>query len=47
MVTEQEVLAALEGVVDPELGGKVVELGMIARVTLADGKVLPNAPPGD
>jgi hypothetical protein len=23
------------------------KVGMIARVTLADGKVLPNAPPGD
>jgi hypothetical protein len=23
------------------------KVGMIARVTLADGKILPNAPPGD
>ncbi|HEY7703464.1 MAG TPA: P-loop NTPase [Acidimicrobiia bacterium] len=35
MVTEKQVLSALEGVVDPELGGNVVELGMISRVTVS------------
>jgi ATP-binding protein involved in chromosome partitioning len=35
VVTEKEVLSALEGVVDPELGGNVVELGMISRVTVS------------
>jgi ATP-binding protein involved in chromosome partitioning len=35
VVTEKQVLSALEGVVDPELGGNVVELGMISRVTVS------------
>lgn len=39
MVTREEVLKALEGVRDPELGGNVVELGMITDVTIADSTV--------
>lgn len=39
MVTRDEVLKALEGVRDPELGGNVVELGMITDVTIADSTV--------
>ena len=35
--TRQDVEAALKGVVDPELGADVVELGMIRDVTIADG----------
>ena len=32
MVTRDDVLKTLEGVQDPELGGNVVELGMISHV---------------
>ncbi len=39
MLTEDQVLQALRGVVDPELGGDVVELGMIPDITIDDGKV--------
>jgi ATP-binding protein involved in chromosome partitioning len=39
VVTKDEVLKALEGVRDPELGGNVVELGMITDVTIADSTV--------
>ena len=39
MVTRDEVLKALEGVRDPELGGNVVELGMITDVKIADSTV--------
>jgi ATP-binding protein involved in chromosome partitioning len=39
VVTRDEVLKALEGVRDPELGGNVVELGMITDVTIADSTV--------
>jgi ATP-binding protein involved in chromosome partitioning len=35
--TRQDVEAALRGVVDPELGADVVELGMVRDVTIADG----------
>ena len=35
MPTEDQVLQALRGVVDPELGGDVVELGMIPDVTIS------------
>jgi ATP-binding protein involved in chromosome partitioning len=35
--TPADVEAALRGVVDPELGGDVVELGMIRGITIADG----------
>lgn len=37
--TPEDVTAALRGVVDPELGGDVVELGMVRGVTIADGVV--------
>jgi ATP-binding protein involved in chromosome partitioning len=39
VVTRDEVLKALEGVRDPELGGNVVELGMITDVKIADSTV--------
>jgi ATP-binding protein involved in chromosome partitioning len=39
MVTHDDVLKALEGVRDPELGGNVVELGMISDVTINDSTV--------
>ena len=39
VVTRDEILKALEGVRDPELGGNVVELGMITDVSIEDSKV--------
>src|SRR3970282_1114099 len=39
MVTRDDVLKTLEGVRDPELGGNVVELGMISEVSINDGTV--------
>ncbi|MDH3189174.1 MAG: Mrp/NBP35 family ATP-binding protein [Acidimicrobiia bacterium] len=39
MVTRDDVLKALEGVRDPELGGNVVELGMISDVSIDGGHV--------
>lgn len=39
MVSRDQVLEALEGVQDPELGGNVVELGMITDVVIDDGTV--------
>jgi ATP-binding protein involved in chromosome partitioning len=39
VVTRETVLKALEGVRDPELGGNVVELGMISDVTIRGGDV--------
>lgn len=39
MVTRDDVLKTLEGVRDPELGGNVVELGMISHVTI-DGSTV-------
>lgn len=39
MVTRDDVLKALEGVRDPELGGNVVELGMISDVSVDAGTV--------
>ena len=40
MVTRDDILAALRGVRDPELGGDVVELGMVKDVDVApDGRV--------
>lgn len=37
IATPADVEAALRGVVDPELGGDVVELGMIRGITIEDG----------
>ena len=39
MATEHDVYQALRGVVDPELGSDIVELGMVTDVDLADGLV--------
>ena len=39
MVSRDQVLEALEGVQDPELGGNVVELGMITDVVIDNGTV--------
>lgn len=38
--TEAEVLEALRGVVDPELGGNIVELGMVTDVTVTGSEVV-------
>jgi ATP-binding protein involved in chromosome partitioning len=39
VVTTEQVMKTLEGVHDPELGGNVVELGMITDVRIDDGAV--------
>ena len=39
MVTREDVIKTLEGVQDPELGGNVVELGMISDVVVNGGDV--------
>ena len=39
LVTEETVIGALEGVRDPELGGNIVELGMVTDVTIEGGNV--------
>lgn len=39
MVTHEEVMKTLEGVQDPELGGSVVDLGMITGVSIDGGTV--------
>ncbi len=39
MVTREQVLKTLEGVQDPELGGNVVELGMITYVSIEESAV--------
>lgn len=39
MVEHSQVMKALEGVQDPELGGNVVELGMVTDVRIDDGMV--------
>jgi Mrp family chromosome partitioning ATPase len=39
VVTTDQVLEALRGVMDPELGRNIVELGMVKDVTIEDGKV--------
>jgi ATP-binding protein involved in chromosome partitioning len=38
--TEQDVMEALRGVVDPELGGNIVELGMVHRVDIDGSEVV-------
>ncbi len=38
-LTEEVVREALRGVVDPELGANVVDLGMVREVEIADGQV--------
>ena len=38
--THEEILGLLRGVIDPELGGNVVDLGMVPSVTVGeDGRV--------
>ncbi|MDX1691516.1 MAG: P-loop NTPase [Acidimicrobiia bacterium] len=37
MATIEDIRSALRGVVDPELGGDVVELGMVPEIELVDG----------
>jgi ATP-binding protein involved in chromosome partitioning len=39
MVTREDVLSTLRGVRDPELGGDIVELGMVTDVVVVDGSV--------
>jgi ATP-binding protein involved in chromosome partitioning len=39
MVTRDDVLSTLRGVRDPELGGDIVELGMVTDVAVVDGSV--------
>lgn len=39
MPTEQEVIAALSEVVDPELGASLIDLNMVRRIEISDGQV--------
>ena len=39
MVTRDQVFKTLQGVQDPELGGNVVELGMVTDVRISDNDV--------
>jgi ATP-binding protein involved in chromosome partitioning len=39
MVTRDDVISTLQGVRDPELGGNIVELGMVTDVTVVGGSV--------
>lgn len=39
MVTEEEIRDALKGVMDPELGRSIVELGMVRDIHLSDGQL--------
>lgn len=39
MVTEEEVRKALKGVIDPELGVNIVDLGLIYRILISGGDV--------
>src|SRR3989304_5247403 len=39
MVTRDDVISPLQGVRDPELGGNIVELGMVTDVTVVDTSV--------
>ncbi|MCH9016339.1 MAG: DUF59 domain-containing protein [Chloroflexi bacterium] len=43
MVTREQVLKTLEGVQDPELGGNVVELGMITDVVVSGTGWVPSS----
>jgi ATP-binding protein involved in chromosome partitioning len=38
--TSDQVIEALRGVVDPELGGNIVELGMVSRVAVSEGGIV-------
>src|SRR5713101_2268208 len=38
-LTEQDVLNALKGVKDPDLGRDLVDLGMIKNIRIGDGKL--------
>ena len=38
-LTKEAVCEALRGVMDPELGANVVDLGMVKEVVIADGQV--------
>ncbi len=38
-LTEEAVREALRGVIDPELGANVVDLGMVKRIGIMDGQV--------
>jgi Mrp family chromosome partitioning ATPase len=40
MVTKEQIIEALSGVIDPELHRSVVELGMVREVNLHDGEVI-------
>jgi metal-sulfur cluster biosynthetic enzyme len=40
MITEQEMMTALREVYDPEIPINIVDLGLIYRLTLTDGKAL-------
>src|SRR5438552_2799279 len=40
MPTEEQVYAALSGVLDPEIGKPITELDMVRSVTIAEGRVL-------
>ena len=41
--TTEQVLDLLRAVIDPELGGNIVDLGMVPAVTVgADGDVSPS-----